>query len=169
MSRSVQIRIYTAVLVALVLSVLCLPAAAQPKTAPAEISLDSYMALVRSDLRTEKRTIVTATMEFTAAESTAFWPIYDKYERDQMKQGDEELALIKSFAEKNPTLTDAQAKDLSMQVFALQKSRVALKEKYFKVFEKAIGAKKTARFFQVDNRLNLLMAIQIASEIPLVK
>lgn len=170
MSRTPTFRFTVALAAALLVALLCVPALAQEK-APAknEISLDSYMALARADLRTEKRTIVTATMDLTAKESEAFWPVYDKYERDVMKLGDEKLALVKDFAAKYETLTDVQAKELSLKFFDLQKARIALKEKYYKEFEKVIGGKKTARFFQVDNRLDLLMDIQIAEEIPLIK
>ncbi len=171
MSRSNVARTLTVVAFA----ALCLSGLAVAAQQPASqeqvksIDLDSYMGLVRADLRTQKRAIVTASMNLTEKEAKGFWPIYDNYERDLMKLGDEKLALIKSFAEKFDTLDDAKAKELSMKTFELQKKRVALKEKFFAEFEKAIGAKKAARFFQVDNRLDLIVDIQISKEIPLAQ
>jgi hypothetical protein len=39
-----------------------------------------------------------------------------------------------------------------------------LKRKYVKEFEKLMPANRVAKFFQVDNRLDLLMNLQIASQ-----
>jgi hypothetical protein len=36
-------------------------------------------------------------------------------------------------------------------------------------FTKAIGAKQTAKFYQVDNRLNLLTNMQLAALLPIIK
>lgn len=172
MSRSYVTRILTVIVAALSLAGLS-AVAQEPASAPAEqvksIDLDSYLGLVRADLRTQKRGIVTASMDLTEKEAQGFWPVYDNYERDVMKLGDKKLALIKSFADKYETLDDAQAKDLSMKSFELQKKRAALKEKYFAEFAKVIPARKAARFFQVDNRIDLLVDIQISKEIPLAK
>jgi hypothetical protein len=33
---------------------------------------------------------------------------------------------------------------------------------------KALGAKRAAKFYQVDNRLSLLVNLQLTSEIPLI-
>jgi len=44
-----------------------------------------------------------------------------------------------------------------------------LRQQYWPKFEKALGAKRAAKFFQVDNRLSLLVNLQLASEIPLLR
>jgi hypothetical protein len=41
--------------------------------------------------------------------------------------------------------------------------------KFVPQFTKAVGAKKAARFMQIDRRLGLLMNLQVASAIPLVQ
>jgi hypothetical protein len=45
----------------------------------------------------------------------------------------------------------------------------ALRKKYFPKFEAAIGGKRAAMFYQVDNRLSLIVNVQLASVIPLVQ
>jgi hypothetical protein len=51
----------------------------------------------------------------------------------------------------------------------LEKRRTKLKKKYFKKFEKALSAVVAAKFVQVENQINLLIDLQIASELPLIK
>lgn len=43
-----------------------------------------------------------------------------------------------------------------------------LRQEYWPKFEKVLGAKRAAKFYQVDNRLTLMINMQLASEIPLV-
>ena len=45
---------------------------------------------------------------------------------------------------------------------------VRLRENYWPKFEKAVGAKRAAKFYQVDSRLSLMVNLQLASGIPLI-
>jgi hypothetical protein len=45
----------------------------------------------------------------------------------------------------------------------------SLRKKYIPKFKKAIGAKQTAKFLQVDNRLHLLVNVQLAALLPIIK
>jgi hypothetical protein len=44
-----------------------------------------------------------------------------------------------------------------------------LRKSYVSKFVKAIGAKQTAKFYQVDNRLSLLVSVQLAALLPIIK
>jgi hypothetical protein len=44
-----------------------------------------------------------------------------------------------------------------------------LRTKWIGEFEKVISSKKTAMYFQIDRRLGMLIDLQIASEIPLIR
>ena len=44
----------------------------------------------------------------------------------------------------------------------------ATRSKYVPMFEKVISAKKTALWFQIDRRLDLLINLQLAANIPVV-
>jgi hypothetical protein len=50
----------------------------------------------------------------------------------------------------------------------IEAKTVNLRQEYWPKFEKALGAKRAAKFFQVDNRLSLLVNVQLTSDIPLV-
>jgi hypothetical protein len=50
---------------------------------------DTDIQLLRSNLQAEKKNIIQHTMEFTDAESKAFWPIYDDFARQRQTIGDE--------------------------------------------------------------------------------
>ena len=44
----------------------------------------------------------------------------------------------------------------------------ALRLKYVPIFEKVISPKKTALWYQIDRRLDLLINLQLAASIPVV-
>jgi hypothetical protein len=108
-------------------------------------------------------------MEFSDSESKVFWPLYRDYARDQQAIGDERVQLIRDYAENLSSLDDGKAKDISQRLLSVEARYVELRQEYWPKFEKALGAKRAARFYQVDNRLSLLVNLQLASEIPLVR
>jgi len=107
-------------------------------------------------------------MEFTEPESKAFWPVYRNYALDQQKIGDKLVQLIQEYAKQYDSMTDAQAKDMTDRFIQIQEDSLNLKKSYWKKFDKALGPKRTAKFYQVDNRLSLIVMFQLTSEIPLI-
>ena len=130
--------------------------------------VDAYIELLKSDIRTQKVAVITEAMQFTDEESSAFWPVYRKYELELSEIMDDRIELIKDFFQNYDNLTDEKARELAKKVFALEKRRTKLKKKYFKRFEKALSATIAAKFIQVENQINLLIDLQIASELPLI-
>ena len=136
---------------------------------PAKMSvLDQEIQMLRQDLRAQKKQIVAANMTLTDAEATKFWPIYDQYAAEVGKIGDQRVALIKEYAQSYDSMTDAQANDFMKRAAAIDQQFTALRLKYVPIFEKAISAKKTALWYQIDRRLDLLINLQLAANIPVV-
>jgi hypothetical protein len=125
--------------------------------------------LLRSDVQADINQIITHTMQFTDSESTAFWPVYRDYSRDQQAIGDERVQLIKDYAQHFDVMDDAKARNMTQRLLNIDSKIVNLRQEYWPRFEKALGAKRAAKFFQVDNRLSLLVNLQLVSEIPLVQ
>ena len=85
------------------------------------------------------------------------------------KLNDIKLALIEQYAASYQTMTDATARELAKKSFDLEEKKTDLKRKYFKKFVKVMPAKKAARFFQIDNQLNMAVDLQVAASLPLIK
>ncbi len=136
---------------------------------PPQSGIDSDIALLRSDVQADKTTIITHTMQFTDAQSQAFWPLYREYSTKQQEIGDQRVSLIKDYAASYDTLDDAKADDLAARMIKFDEARTKLRSEYYPKFKKAIGAKQAAKFLQVDNRLTLLVDLQIASSVPIIQ
>jgi hypothetical protein len=129
---------------------------------------ETDIKLLREDIRSERKRLVAANMPLTDTEATKFWPIYDQYAAEVTKLGDTRVALIKEYAQSYDTMTDAQANDLMSRSAAIDQQFSALLLKYVPIFERVISAKKTAKWYQIDRRLDLLINLELAASIPMV-
>jgi len=140
---------------------------AQTETATG-VSVETDLALLRKNLREEKKQLIALNVPLTPDEATKFWPVYDDYALAMAKVNDEFYKVIKDYAANQKTLTDAQAVDMVKRWSDIQIQQVQTRQKYIPAFEKVIPGKKAALFFQVDRRLYALMDLQTAAQVPLV-
>jgi hypothetical protein len=77
--------------------------------------------------------------------------------------------LIKDYATNYDKIDDTQADDYIKRAVKYDDEIASLRKKYIPKFKKAIGAKQTAKFLQVDNRLHLLVNVQLAALLPIIK
>ena len=137
--------------------------------APVMASTNDLVELMRSDLRTNKRAIVTKAMQMDEASSAKFWPVYSEYETELTKLNDQRVTMIKDYAAAYNSMTDEVAKDLIKRGFKLQESRTSLLKKYVSKMTKAVDVKTAARWAQVEHALDSAIDLQIASELPLLQ
>jgi hypothetical protein len=151
------------------------PLAAQTATAkapadPAKIQaeIDKAIEKLRVDARAGKADILGKTMKLDSQQAAAFWPVYKQYEAEAKALGDERLGIIQDLSDHFDSLDDVKAKALLERQLALEDKKLALTKKTKDEMLKVLPAKTVARFFQVDSRLNKLVELTVASEIPLV-
>jgi len=142
-------------------------ASAQVETATG-VQIDQDLALLRRDLRSEKKKIIALNVPFTDTEATRFWPVYDQFTAEIAAQNDEFWALVKDYAAKQKVLTDEQATDMLKRWGAIQLKREQIRQKYIPLVGKVVPGRKAALFFQIDRRLWMLLDLQVSSQIPLV-
>ena len=140
---------------------------AQRETATG-VEVEKDIALMRRNLRSEKKQLIALNLPLTETEATQFWPVYDKYALEMAKINDDFYEVIKDYAANQKTLTDAQASSLINRWAAIQVQQAQLRQKYIPLVEKVIPGRKAALFFQIDRRLYALMDLQVSSQIPLV-
>jgi dsDNA-binding SOS-regulon protein len=108
-------------------------------------------------------------MQLDAEDASKFWPIYKEYEAELTRGGDEKLALIKKYADHYQNMTDAIADELASGALKLEQERHDLKAKYYGRIKQSLGTITAARFLQVENQLLMLLDLQVAALLPVVK
>jgi len=131
-----------------------------------EPTIDSMIAVVRASMRANRTALITAGMDFNEKESKVFWPIYAQYEYERSRLDDRRVVVIKEYAQKYPTLSDAEAKAMAEQMLECDAQQAALKKKYFKKFNKALPALTVTKFFQLERRVDLMMDMQVEASLP---
>ena len=137
---------------------------AQDKPA-GQLSSAEWLARIQSD----KKGIVTKSMDLTPEEAAKFWPLYEQFQR--------ELALPRSAANRaildlvaaDRTLTDANAKRLVEQVQGAALDEARLNQKHFKQLLKVLPTLKAARYMQIESKLQAVVRYETAKAIPLVQ
>jgi hypothetical protein len=132
------------------------------------VEVEKDLALIRRDIRSEKKKLIAANITLTETEATKFWPVYDQYVAEMTKHNDEFYSVIKDYAANQKTITDAQASSMIKRWAAIQIGQAQTRQKFIPLFEKVVPARTVARFFQIDRRLYALLDLQVASEIPLI-
>ena len=132
-------------------------------------NIDAYIEMLRSDLKTKKTALIAQAVPLSESESAAFWPVYRKYDLDLTTLNDERVAIIKDYGANYSSMSEAKAKELGDRFLAWEDKRVSLKRKYFQEFGKILPAIKAVRIMQVENRVSLLIDLQIAAAVPLMQ
>jgi len=151
-----------AIALALLVCLSGLPALAQDKPA-------DNMQLVRDKIKADKKLFVSETLKLTDSEQKAFWPVYDKYQQDQMKLYDRAGALIDEYAKNYESMTEQVAKKLTDEMVVIQADQQKLKESYLPQFRKTLPEIKVARYYQLENKISAVVNYELAMRIPLVK
>ena len=131
-------------------------------------SVDQEIAMLRSDLRSNRKQVIAANMKLTPAEAEKFWPIYDQYVNELMTINNAKYAIIKEYLQ-NTNMTEEQADSITKRWLTVDESVVQLRLKYIPIFRKGLTAKGTALFFQIDRRVQMLIDLQLASALPLIE
>jgi hypothetical protein len=128
---------------------------------------DEDITLLRRDLRAMKMQVIGQNMSLSDTEGEKFWPIYNHYVKDLQKVNDQKYALLKQYAEMWATMSDEDALIYVRHWLEADGEAQALRLKYVPVVSQVLPGRKAATFFQLDRRLNMIVDLQLFSQIPL--
>jgi len=137
--------------------------------APAVAQATTDIQLTRAHIQTARQAIIAEAMKLTEDESVAFWPAYRDYRMDMARLGDRLVKVITEFVSDPTTLSDEKANRLLDEYLSIRSQDVAVKKKYVPVFRKLLPAPKVTRFFQLENKLDAVVAYDLAATIPLAR
>jgi hypothetical protein len=132
-------------------------------------SLDQDILLLRKDIRSQKKQLIAANVPLTDAEAQKFWPVYEEFTEQLVMINNDKYALIKEYAQNYSTMTDAQADNWTQRLLAVDANAAALRQKSWSKFAAVLPAKKAALYEQVERRAQLLIDLQLSSQVPLIQ
>jgi hypothetical protein len=130
--------------------------------------LEPAIQMLRQEVGKDRRELVKANMLLTNSEAARFWPIYDEYRAEMNKIGDKRVKLITDFAANRNSMSEDEGMRLLKERLDIEKEKNDLRGDYVKKFNKELSARTTARFFQIDQKLDAAVEAALAAKIPLI-
>jgi hypothetical protein len=137
--------------------------------APAAAQATTEIELTRAHIQKARQAIIAEAMQLTEDESVAFWPAYRDYRVEMARLGDRLVKVITEFVSDPTTLADEKANRLLDEYLDIKADDLSVKKKYVPVFRKLLPAPKVTRFFQLENKLDAIVAYDLAGTIPLAR
>ena len=145
-------------------------------TANAQSSTDAVMSsqelqAAKELIEIERDMALIINLDLTAEESETFWPLYDEYRQKVRSIRGRKLSLIEAYAERYraDTVDDEFAEMAIKDALKIQLETVKVRQKYWKKFRRIVPATKAARFYQLENRMDMEIDYVLAGGIPLVE
>jgi hypothetical protein len=123
--------------------------------------------VARSVVSADRKAVVVAAMELTDTEANDFWPLYRDYRTAMDKISDDRMKLVQNYAKLYPNVSNEDAKALLETYTSLEQRQVHQRNIYLKKFAKVLPAAKALRFAQVETRLDVLVHLNLAAQVPL--
>jgi hypothetical protein len=130
---------------------------------------DEQIQMLRKDIRAQRKQLIAANMKLTGAEAEKFWPIYEAYVDELVTINRTKYDLVKQYAAGSDTMTDQDAQASVGRWVSVDESVAQLRLKYIPIFRKVLSARNTALFFQLDRRIQLMIDLQLVSQLPLIE
>jgi len=130
---------------------------------------DRAVQLTRSAIQAERQAILATNLELSEKERTIFWPLYEEYRKALESAVNTRVDLLNQYFASYETLTDLEATTLLDKHIAWEKEVLKVRSTYAKKMGKALSGRTVARFFQIENKMDIIVEYELAGEIPLIK
>ena len=141
---------------------------AQAQVNPEFADINDAIEMIRDMVQVERKSLVAEELALTGEESTEFWPVYDAYVAERDVVNDKLVKLVTDYAANYLNMSDEMATSLIDDYFDVEAERLKVRRKYVREFDDVLPPKKLARFIQIENKLDTIVQVDLASEIPLI-
>lgn len=125
--------------------------------------------VTRADIQADRQALVASNLPLTNEQAKVFWPLYREYRAEMQTVGDRLVDLIQNYGQNYESLTDEQATQMMKEYLKMQKDSIAVKNKYMPRFAKIIPATTVMRFYQIENKMDTIVMLAVAAQVPLAK
>jgi hypothetical protein len=140
-----------------------------PALARAGEADEASMEILLETLRSNKKAVVDVNLALSDEEAKAFWPVYDRYQKDLEMVQDRMAAVVEDYAANFKTMSDEKARELLNEYLAVERDRADVRRAFLDPISQALPGKKVMRFYQIENKIDAVLRYQLAATIPVVE
>jgi hypothetical protein len=140
------------------------------------LTLGSAQAQIRDEtiltyqvLTEEWDDLIAGVLDLNEEQAAAFWPLYEEYTNLKATLWEERIDVVAMFLSGYDTMEPDIARGLLDADFEIQGKMLALKREYADRFDDVIPLNKVVRLFQAENKLETIMMMEVAKDVPLAK
>jgi phage terminase Nu1 subunit (DNA packaging protein) len=110
-------------------------------------------------------------MNLSSMERDKFWAVYRDYQEKMDAVANQRVKVITDYADtlKDGSLNNEKAMDMLNEWLSYERMRLITKQSYVKKFQEVLPSLKVVRFFQIENKLEAIINMQLAKQIPLMQ
>ena len=117
----------------------------------------------------EKKMLVKDYLQLSDKESSAFWPLYDEYEKLLITRFERYKALIKTYMQEHENLSDKKAKEMTTTLMDIQADYLKNKHTYIKKFSEKVPPKRVFQYFVLEDQIEAGFFSMILENLPPVE
>jgi Spy/CpxP family protein refolding chaperone len=126
------------------------------------------LELSREVIDQQKRVVVAGSLPLTDDQADAFWPLYDRLQKELKQLDGRSDQLIATYTAEFESLDDARARQLLDESLAIREDRAKLMGKWARRMSDVLPPRLLLRYFQLEHRFHTFVAADLARQIPLV-
>jgi hypothetical protein len=119
-------------------------------------------------IRANRKAFIAVNLGLSEEEGKNFWPLYDKYQKEQSPIGDRIVAVIDEYTASFANLDNEKAVKLMQDYLAAEADRLQVRRAYLSEFAKVVSGRTVARFYQIENKMDAVIRYDLAGSIPVV-
>jgi Spy/CpxP family protein refolding chaperone len=127
------------------------------------------MQALRAAVKSDKHALVASTLDLTNAEAKRFWPIYDTYQRNLDASSRRRVVALEALLFPDKGVTNLAAKNLITELMAVDEAEVKARHALRIRLMRALPPIKTARYLQLEDKIQAMQDYDIASTVPLIR
>lgn len=127
------------------------------------------LSVLLDAIRANRKAMVAINLQLTDDEAAKFWPVYDRYQKENNAVGDRLVALIADYTASFGNMSDDKAMKLVGEYLDIQADQVKVRQSYVDQFAKVLPGRKVARFYQIENKMDAVIRYNLASTIPVIE
>lgn len=128
------------------------------------------MQSARAMLSVAREDIIKEEMRFSEEEAAAFWPVYDRYQAELQVVRDRFAEALATYSDayRAGTVSEDHANRIVENFLEFQSNVLRIKKDYLDEFRSVLPARKAARFYQLENKMEIELEYQLSLIVPLV-
>lgn len=130
---------------------------------------DSSIKLARSAVEAERREMVAANLDLADTHREIFWPLYLEYRAAINTINDDKVRFYQRFFSSYETLSDDEAIALLDGHLEIKRRYLDVQKKFSQKMQAALPGRIVARFFQIENKMDIIVDYEMTGEFPLIK